>query len=153
MMPGIVADECRSAVHAARLIVPQVSGGPPSRVENRGGGTPIFNPGRLSHCLTAVFTGQGRSSSCKIWEVYGQTPLLWTFPSLPSCSRAALVTLTGGCPRFEKTGIFGLPVFGSRRDLRLILRYQQTRRRYSLVACFWKTRGVEVGMRRKESRV
>ena len=153
MMPGIVADECRSAVHAARLIVPQVSGGPPSRVENRGGGTPIFNPGRLSHCLTAVFTGQGRSSSCKIWEVYGQTPLLWTFPSLPSCSRAALVTLTGGCPRFEKTGIFGLPVFGSRRDLRLILRYQQTRRRYSLVACFWKTRGVEVGMRRKEARV
>lgn len=48
---------CRPAVHTARLIAPQVSGGPPSRVENRGGGTPIFNPGRLSRCLTAVLTG------------------------------------------------------------------------------------------------
>lgn len=35
-MPGIVADECWSAVHAARLIAPQASGGPPSRLDNRG---------------------------------------------------------------------------------------------------------------------
>lgn len=102
IMPGIVADECWSAVHAARLIAPQASGGPPSRLDNRGGGTSIIKPRRLSRCLAAALTGWGRSSSCKIWEVYGQTPLLRTFPSLPSCSRAALVTLTGGCSRFEK---------------------------------------------------
>lgn len=64
----------------------------------------------------SVLTGQGRSSSCKIWEVYVQSPLLWISPTLPSCSRAAFGALTGERLRFLKHGNLGLPSSSSQQS-------------------------------------
>ena len=95
---------------------------PPSRPENRGGGTPISRPGRLSHCYNSsahrprsLFELQGRSSSCKValrvarcekcGHKRGKTAFVAT---LLSCFRTALGAYPKGGSRpilrYLKTG-------------------------------------------------
>ena len=64
---------------------------------------------RREKTLAQALTGQGRSSSCKIWEVSTQSPLLWTFrPSsilLPSGFRS----LVGRIPAHYTGMVLGQP--------------------------------------------
>ena len=64
----------------------------------------------------SVLTGQGRSSSCKIWEVGTQSPLTWTFQPSSILLPSGFRSLDGRALSLEKTGNLGLPVFCSQQS-------------------------------------
>lgn len=64
----------------------------------------------------SVLTGQGRSSSCKIWEVGTQSPLTWTFQPSSILLPSGFRSLDGRALSLEKTGNLGFPVFCSQQS-------------------------------------
>ncbi len=64
----------------------------------------------------SVLTGQGRSSSCKIWEVGTQSPLTWTFQPSSILLPSGFRSLDGRALSLEKIGNLGFPVFCSQQS-------------------------------------
>lgn len=66
--------------------------------------------------IISVLTGQGRSSSCKIWEVGTQSPLKWTFQPSSILLPSGFRSLDGRALSLEKTGNLGFPIFCSQQS-------------------------------------
>ena len=98
---------------------------------------------RRKKTLAQALTGQGRSSSCKIWEAYIQSHVNETFPYTSILLPNGFSGLDGRALALWKTGNLELPVFSGRQPCRSISHRLQTRRRYLQTDDSGKTRGAE----------